>query len=732
VDSRFAALLSLQSTDPHAVLGAHPVEGGVVFRALRPGASKVTVCVDNGQRIALAPVKEFNPARGAYDVAEGLFEGQARALALPLRYQLEVSYPKGDSYTLRDPYAFLPTIGDLDLHFAGEGRHERLWDRLGAHPVEHQGIEGTTFAVWAPNARGVSVVGDFNGWDGRLHQLRAMGASGIWEIFVPAVAEGSRYKFEIRGHGGGTFLKADPLAFRTEHPPLTASVVHSLDRYEWGDDGWLRERKARHAPSKPMTIYEVHSTSWRTVPEEGGRPLSWRELAPLLADHVEALGFTHVEFLPVAEHPFGGSWGYQVSSYFAPTARHGDPDDFRFLVDTLHQRGIGVIVDWVPGHFPRDAWALAQFDGTALYEHADPRKGAHPDWGTLIFNFGRNEVRNFLFANALFWLEQYHVDGLRVDAVASMLYLDYSRAHGEWLPNPYGGRENLEAIGFLKELNDVVGRAHPGTVVIAEESTAWPKVSQPTDHGGLGFTHKWNMGWMHDTLDYFKKEPIYRRYHHHQLTFGLMYAWSERFVLPLSHDEVVHGKGSLLGKMPGDAWQKFANLRALYGWMWGHPGKKLLFMGAELAPWSEWNNNQSLDWHLQQSAPHAQMQAMLAALNKVYLAEPSLHAQDFSPEGFEWVQANQVDFNVYAFLRHGGPRPVLVVANLSPLVREGYRVGVPWRGRWAEIFTTDDRAFGGAGIHNHAAQADDTPWDGKPHSVVLTLPPLAVTYLAPG
>ena len=723
MDPRFSALLELTCPDPHAVLGAHPVEGGVVFRALRPGAAKVSVAVDGGQTLALAPVKG----------ADGLFEGSGKNLALPLRYQLEVAYPKGDTYRFKDPYAFLPTLGDADLHYAGEGRHERLWERLGAHPVVHQGVEGTAFAVWAPNARGVSVVGDFNGWDGRLHPMRAMGASGIWELFLPDVKEGNRYKFEIRGADGSLFLKADPMAFATEVPPLTASVVHDLDRYDWGDTAWLRARPDRQRGDKPMAIYEVHAASWRHVPEDGDRSLSWRELAPLLADHVEALGFTHVEFLPVAEHPFGGSWGYQVSSYFAPTARHGDPDDFRFLVDTLHQRGIGVIVDWVPGHFPRDAFALGGFDGTALYEHSDPRKGAHPDWGTLIFNFGRNEVKNFLFANALFWLEQYHVDGLRVDAVASMLYLDYSRAHGQWEPNPYGGRENLEAIAFLKELNDVVGRVHPGAVVIAEESTAWPKVSQPTHHGCLGFTHKWNMGWMHDTLDYFKKEPIYRRYHHHQLTFGLMYAWSEHFVLPLSHDEVVHGKGSLLGKMPGDAWQKFANLRALYGWMWGHPGKKLLFMGAELAPYSEWSHDHSLDWHLTQSPPHAQIQATLARLNRVYAQERALHADDFSPDGFEWVQADQVDLNVYAFLRKAAhARPVLVVANLSPLVREGYRVGVPQADRWVELFTSDDRALGGAGVHNREVHADETPWDGKAHSVVLTLPPLAVTFLAPG
>ena len=722
MNDRVRALLSLRTTDPHAVLGAHPEKRGVVVRAFRPEADRVLAHPVDGAPVTLAPVAG----------APGLFEGHLPGARLPLAYSLEVHYPGGAVFRLHDAYAFLPTWGDHDLHFVGEGRHRKLWERLGAHPLIHQGVSGTAFAVWAPNAEGVSVVGDFNGWDGRLNPMRMLGASGIWELFVPDVSEGARYKFELRPRGGGPpFLKADPLAFRTEHPPQTASVVHDLHTFRWADQAWLEARARTHAADRPMSIYEVHPASWRRVPEDGDRPLTWRELAPLLADYVTRLGFTHVELLPVAEHPFGGSWGYQVSAYYAPTARHGHPDDFRYFVDTLHRAGVGVIVDWVPGHFPRDAFALGCFDGTALYEHEDPRQGAHPDWGTLIFNFGRNEVRNFLIANALFWLDQYHVDGLRVDAVASMLYLDYSRQHGEWVPNPHGGRENLEALSFLREMNDAVRAAHPGALVIAEESTAWPQVSRPTSQGGLGFSHKWNMGWMHDTLDYFKRDPLFRRYHHHQLTFGLVYAWSEDFVLPLSHDEVVHGKGSLLGRMPGDGWQRVANLRALYAWMWAHPGKKLLFMGGELGQEREWSHDHSLDWHLLQHPLHAGVQALVGALNRVYRDEPALHAQDFGPEGFGWVQPDQVDLNVYAFLRKGAGRPVLVVANLSPLVRSDFRVGCPRAGAWEELLSTDDRAFGGSGVRNAALHAEQVAWDGQPASLTLTLPPLGVTWLAP-
>jgi 1,4-alpha-glucan branching enzyme len=713
-----SALLALQHPSPHTVLGAHLVGQEVLFRAMRPDAKAVDVLVGS-RRIPLV----------ARTDVPGIFEITVPMEQVP-SYVLEIRTPHGATFTLQDPYAFWPTLGDHDLHFLGEGTHRRVWDRLGAHPMHHQGVAGTAFAVWAPNARGVSIVGDFNGWDGRIHPMRSMGSSGIWELFVPEVGEGARYKFEIRAPSGLLPLKADPLAYRTEVPPLTASVVHDLRHYRWGDEAWLQHRAREDWGHTPMSVYEVHLASWRRVPEEGGRSLTYRELAPQLVEHVKALGFTHVELLPVAEHPFGGSWGYQVSSYYAPSARFGHPDDFRFLVDSLHQAGIGVFVDWVPAHFPRDAWALANFDGTALYEHADPRKGAHPDWGTLIFNFGRNEVRNFLVANALFWLDQYHVDGLRVDAVASMLYLDYSRQPGEWVPNRHGGRENEEAVSFLREVNEAVHLAHPGAHVMAEESTAWPAVTRSPADGGLGFSHKWNMGWMHDTLKYFEKEPVHRKYHHHQLTFGLLYAYSENFILPLSHDEVVHGKQSLLSKMPGDVWQKFANLRALLGWMWAHPGKKLVFMGTELGQWSEWNNDSSLDWHLWGYEQHRKLGDLVARLNALYRAEGSLHETDFNSAGFQWVQADNADTNTYAFVRRGRNawREIVCVANLSPVVRHGWRVGVPSGGTWAELLNTDAAEFGGSDVRNQPRAADPEPWDGQPGSITITLPPLAVTW----
>ncbi len=714
-------LTSLRHGDPHRLLGAHPDPKGVFVRVFRPEATAVSALI-HGTEVALAPRSGF----------PGLFEGVLARARPGDPYRLRVRYGT-QQFELHDPYAVLPTLGEQDLYFAGEGRHLRLWERLGAHPILHQDVFGTAFAVWAPNAAGVSVVGDFNGWDGRIHPMRSLGSSGIWELFLPEVGEGARYKFELRpGDDGPPFLKADPYAFRAETPPLTASVVHDLGHYRWGDQEWLKRRAQAHREDQPISIYEVHLPSWRKVPEEGNRSLTYREAAPLLADHLERHGFTHLELLPIAEHPFGGSWGYQVSAYFAPTSRHGHPDDFRYLVDYLHQRGFGVLIDWVPGHFPRDAFALGRFDGSALYEHEDPREGAHPDWGTLIFNFGRHEVRNFLLANALFWLDEYHLDGLRVDAVASMLYRDYSRREGEWLPNAFGGRENLEAISFLKELNHTVTERVPGALVIAEESTAWPQVSRPVHEGGLGFSHKWNMGWMHDTLAYFSRDPLFRRYHHHQLTFGLLYAFSERFVLPLSHDEVVHGKRSLLSKMPGDDWQKLANLRALYGWMWAHPGKKLLFMGGELGQWNEWNHEASLDWHLHQSPPHAALGALVARLNGLFRSERALHAQDFDGGGFHWVQADSADLNVYAFLRKAhDARPVLVVANLSPMVREGYRLGVPMGGQWDVLLDTDQRSWGGSGAGQASAHAQPTPWDNQPCSLELRLPPLSVTWLAP-
>jgi 1,4-alpha-glucan branching enzyme len=615
-------------------------------------------------------------------------------------------------------------LGEVDLHLIGEGRHERLWDVLGAHVRSVGGATGTDFAVWAPNARGVRVVADFNGWNGHDHEMKNLGPSGVWELFVPDVGDGTRYKFEIHGADGPWSLRADPLAFQAEVPPATASVVFT-SRYEWGDAEWMAARaRTTTAHDRPMSIYEVHLGSWR-------RGRSYRDLAEELTSYVLDTGFTHVELLPVAEHPYGGSWGYQVTSYFAPTARFGSPDDFRYLVDRLHQAGIGVIVDWVPGHFPKDEWALARFDGSSLYEHADPRRGEQPDWGTYVFNFGRHEVRNFLVANAIYWLEEYHVDGLRVDAVASMLYLDYSRPEGDWVPNLYGGRENLEAISFLQEVNATAYRRVPGIVTIAEESTAWPGVTKPTHLGGLGFGLKWNMGWMSDSLGYMSHDPIHRQYHHHQMTFSLMYAFSENYVLPLSHDEVVHGKGSLLRKMPGDRWQQLANLRAYLALMWAHPGKQLLFMGGEFGQESEWGESRELDWWLLDHSDHAGNRRLVADLNRVYLANPALWSQDADPAGFEWIDANDAAGNVFSFLRWGSDGSVVAcVANFSAMPHEGYRLGLPAAGRWSEVVNTDAADYGGSGVGNLGeVETQDVSWHGRPASVNLRLPPLGTLWL---
>jgi 1,4-alpha-glucan branching enzyme len=722
MSAKVDALVAGASADPHGVLGAHPAKSGVKVRAYRPDADAVSVVVDG----SATPLERIHEA--------GVFEGVVKKATLPLRYELDVRYPDGNAFVLQDPYRFPPTLGELDLHLIGEGSHERLWDKLGAHLTEIDGVTGTAFAVWAPGARSVAVVGDFNGWDGRLHPMRAMGSSGVWELFVPDVPDGARYKFEVRTQGGELTLKADPMAFATELPPATASVVHR-SAHAWDDQEWLTRRAATDPLSGPMSVYEVHLGSWRLNALESNRTLSYLELADELAAYVSGLGFTHVELLPVMAHPFSGSWGYQVTSYYAPTPRYGSPDDFRTFVERLHQAGLGVILDWVPAHFPRDAWALARFDGTALYEHDDPRRGAHPDWGTLVFNYGRNEVRNFLLSNARFWAQEYHVDGIRVDAVASMLYLDYSRKAGEWIPNAFGGREDLEAVDFLKALNEQLFAHEPGIISAAEESTAWPGVSRPTYVGGLGFGFKWNMGWMHDTLGYFQQDPIHRRYHHHELTFSLMYAFSENFVLPLSHDEVVHGKGSLLSKMPGDRWQQLANLRALYAYMWAHPGKKLLFMGGELAQEQEWSEQRSLDWHLLEDAGHGGVQALVRELNHVYRAQPALWERDFEGEGFFWIEPNDADRNVVVFARVGldPARTVLVVAaNLSPIPRERYRIGLPRPGRWREALNTDAAAYGGSNVGNGGfVDAEAVPWHGQPYSAEVTLPPLAVLWLVP-
>jgi len=706
--------------DPHHVLGAHPVEDGVVVRAFRPDAQEVLARLQRGDSVAL------EHRHG------GVFEAHVPGATLPLRYELEVSYPDGNVFTLRDPYTFAPTLGELDLHLAAQGRHEEIYARLGAHVREIDGAAGTAFAVWAPSARAVSVVGEFNSWDGRLHAMRVLGESGIWEIFVPGVPEGAAYKFEILTATGELRVKADPFAFRTVLMPRTDSIVHR-SRHVWHDGDWMERRRATAPHEAPISIYEVHLASWRLNPQEGNRSLRYLELADELAAYVSDLGFTHVELMPVMEHPFSGSWGYQVTSYFAPTARFGEPDDFKQFIDHLHRRGIGVILDWVPAHFPRDDWALARFDGTALYEHEHTR-GAHPDWGTLIFNYGRHEVRNFLEASACYWHSEYHADGLRVDGVASMIYLDYSRGEGEWSPNVHGGREDLDAIAFIQELNEVLHRREPGVISVAEESTAWGGVSRPTFLGGLGFGFKWNMGWMHDTLGYFRRDPIYRTYHHHELTFSLLYAFTENFILPLSHDEVAHGKGSLYTQMAGDRWQKLANLRALYGYMWAHPGKKLLFMGGELAQEQEWSYERSVDWHLLDQPDHAGIHKLVRDLNRLLREEPALYEQDFEGSGFWWLEPNDAASNVFAFARasRGGQRLLVCVANLSPVPRERYRLGLPRSGRWTEVLNTDSELYAGSNVRNpNGIDAEPIPWHGQAASADVTLPPLAVIWLVP-
>ncbi|HLN98685.1 MAG TPA: 1,4-alpha-glucan branching protein GlgB [Pyrinomonadaceae bacterium] len=632
--------------------------------------------------------------------------------------------------------SFAPTLGELDLHLFGEGRHEQIYRKLGAHPLVHEGVKGVSFAVWAPGAEQVSVAGDFNGWDGSQHQMRRLGDSGVWETFVPDLRSGDLYKYQIRAPGLPLFFKADPYASYAEAPPETSSIVYESN-YRFEDSDWMNKRAGREHFRQPLSIYEVHFGSWRRKIEDTNRPFTYREMAAALTEYVLAVGFTHVEFLPLKEHPYGPSWGYQVSNYYAPSARYGTPDDFRYLVDFLHQHGVGVIMDWVPAHFPKDAFALGRFDGTALYEHLDPRKGEHPDWGTYIFNYARNEVRNFLLANALYWFKEFHLDGLRVDAVASMLYLDYSREKGEWIPNELGGRENLEAISLLKELNQVVHRECPGAMMIAEESTSWPQVSHPVYTGGLGFDFKWNMGWMHDTLKYFHTDPLFRAGNHSALTFGLLYAWSENFILPFSHDEVVHMKGSLLNKMPGSDEQKFANLRALYGYMWAHPGKKLLFMGGEFGQWREWNETDSLDWHLLDDPTHKGIQRLISDLNHIYLEKNALWEGDGEPSGFQWIDANNASENIVSFIRRAaatsGPtadgRELICVGNFAPVLRENHQLGLPRKGTYRLLANTDDKVYGGSGMKvAESFKAEKEPIHGQPYSAIVTLPPLATLW----
>jgi 1,4-alpha-glucan branching enzyme len=722
-------LVSGEHHDPHAILGAHPGRDGITIRVLRPLAETVQAVLPDGSRV---PLRHVHGGVFAATLPEGAALADARADAAPLAvpdYRLAVTYGEGPELIQDDPYRHLPTLGELDLHLISEGRHEELWRALGArvrtYASAFEPVTGTAFAVWAPNARGIRVIGDFNHWDGTGHPMRSLGSTGVWELFVPGVGDGTAYKFEILGADGVWTRKADPMAQATEIPPKTASKVFSSS-YQWSDSDWMDERKGRSWVEEPMSVYEVHLGSWR-------QGLGYRQLAEELVAYVTDLGFTHVEFLPVAEHPYGPSWGYQVTSYYAPTSRFGNPDDFRYLVDRLHQAGIAVIIDWVPAHFPKDEWALARFDGTPLYEHADPLRGEHPDWGTYVFDFGRSEVRNFLVANASYWLEEFHIDGLRVDAVASMLYLDYSRENGSWTPNVYGGRENLEAISFLQEMNATCYKRSPGIMTIAEESTAWPGVSRPTHLGGLGFGFKWNMGWMHDTLAYLEHEPIYRHYHHGEITFSLVYAFSENYVLPLSHDEVVHLKGSLLGKMPGDTWQKFANLRTLLAYTWAHPGKQLLFMGGEFGQGGEWAEERSLDWWLLDDSHHSGVQNLVRDLNQAYRSAPALWSRDNDPGGFHWIDANDAAGNVLTFLRYGSDGSVLAcVTNFAGRPHEDYRVGLPSAGGWREVLNTDAFEYGGSGVGNMGRiEAVDEPRHGQPASAVLRVPPLGAVWLVP-
>ncbi len=706
--------------NPFAVLGPHPHDGGWIVRAFLPAARRVEL-VDPVAGQVLATMERAHPA--------GLHVG-----TLPARvpYVLRIHEGQGLRET-EDPYAFGPVLGDLDLHLLAEGRHRQLDDCLGAHCVEIEGVHGVRFAVWAPSAQRVSVVGGFNAWDGRCHPMRLRHVAGVWEIFVPRLLPGTLYKYELLGPQGDLLpLKADPVAFAAEPAPATASIVAAPLTNREDDAAWRARRGARQATDAPLSIYEVHAPSWMPLP--GASPCGWDALADRLIPYVTAMGFTHIELLPAMEHPFAGSWGYQPLGQFAPTAQLGPPEAFADFIDRCHAAGLGVILDWVPAHFPGDAHGLARFDGTALYEHADPREGWHPDWNTVIYNLGRNEVRGFLIGSALHWLERFRVDGLRVDAVASMLYRDYSRKAGEWVPNRYGGRENLEAIAFLQELSDVVAERCPDRLLIAEESTAWPGVTRGAAEGGLGFDYKWNMGWMHDTLEFMQQDPVHRRYHHDRMTFGLVYAFSERFVLPLSHDEVVHGKRSLLGRMPGDRWQRFANLRAYLGFMWAHPGKKLLFMGGEFGQEREWNHDAALDWHLLDDPSHRGLQRLTRDLNRLLTATAALHARDTEPAGFRWVVIDDRAQSVFAWLRFGteADPPVLVVSNFTPVPRHGYRLGVPQAGRWRELLNTDAVAYGGAGLANDPAlTATEEPSHDLPASLSLTVPPLATLFLSP-
>ncbi|MBF0290672.1 MAG: 1,4-alpha-glucan branching protein GlgB [Nitrospinae bacterium] len=709
--------------DPYTILGPHETDGGVVVRAFSPDTAEMAVVDIHNRADRNLMTRTHN---------DGFFE-----VFIPGRkvfaYDLHSVNYRGETSINRDPYSFLPQLGEMDLYLFNEGNHYEIHKKLGAHIMTVDGVTGVRFAVWAPNARRVSVTGDFNNWDGRSHAMRSLGSSGVWEIFMPGLGQGTVYKYEVKAQNGDIFLKSDPYAYFSELRPKTASVVWDHVEYPWDDEEWIQTRSKTNYLERPFAVYEVHLGSWaRSL--DGSQWLSYRDVAPMLAEYVKRQGYTHIELMPITEHPFDGSWGYQVTGYFSPTSRHGEPDDFKYFVDFMHNHGIGVIMDWVPAHFPKDGFALRMFDGTALYEHEDPRKGEHKDWGTLIFNYGRPEVSNFLLSSVLFWLEYYHLDGLRVDAVASMLYLDYSKEEGEWLPNQYGGKENLEAIELLKKMNILVHERYPGVVTLAEESTSWSGVSRPTYLGGLGFTMKWNMGWMSDMLDYFSKEPIYRKHHHSNLTFAMLYAFHENFVLPLSHDEVVHGKGSLIGKMPGDSWQKFANLRLMFGYMFAQPGKKLIFQGGDIGQWGEWDHDKSVDWNLLQYAPHARLQRYMADLAHAYQRERSMWEVDFSYEGFEWIDFRDWESSIVAFLRKAKDKRdhTIFAFNFTPVPRWDYRIGAPERVYYEEVINSDSEAYYGSNLGNAGGVwADDQPWNGLPHSIKITLPPLSMVMFRP-
>ncbi|MCP4999088.1 MAG: 1,4-alpha-glucan branching protein GlgB [Hyphomicrobiales bacterium] len=709
--------------DPFSRLGMQERDGRLEVCAYIPGAQNVDVLDANTER----KTASLSPIPGT----EGLFAGRIGRRKRLFAYKLCV-HKDGHSWTMDDPYRFEPVLGELDEHLINEGSHRQMWNVLGSHVINHQGVDGTHFAVWAPNASRVSVVGNFNGWNASCHLMRRRGSSGVWETFVPGVGEGEHYKYElVDRHGHVLPQKADPFALGAEHPPKTASVVRRLDNHIWSDKDWMSKREARQKTDQPISIYEVHLGSWKRIPEDGNRPLSYREHASQLVGYAKDMGFTHIELMPVSEYPFDGSWGYQPIGLYAPTIRYGTLEEFRAFVDACHAAEIGLILDWVSGHFPEDEHGLGRFDGTALYEHANRKEGFHPDWNTLLFNYGRREVANYLVANAVYWLHEHHVDGLRVDAVASMLYRDYSRKEGEWIPNEHGGRENLEAIAFLKSMNETVYSDMPGIMTIAEESTAFPGVSAPTSHGGLGFGFKWNMGWMNDTLSYMSEDPIHRKYHHDKMTFGLHYAFSENFILPLSHDEVVHGKGSILSKMPGARADQFANMRAYYGFMWGHPGKKLLFMGNEFGQPGEWNHDGSLDWHLLDEVPHKGLQSLVRDLNALYRSSPALHQLDCKPEGFEWMEAGADEESLFAWTRRGndGAAPVLVVSNFMPVERSARRIGVPDAGRWIERLNTDSKHYGGQDRGNlGSVSSEPIAASGRAHSICITVPPLSTMY----